>query len=69
MMKDAIEEAERWDLEPKPARLWWTSSHARENGRREDQDEHRAAHITVREEVQDSGIHLQSCHEDAGQLG
>ena len=27
-MKDLIEEAERWDLEPKPARLWWTRTHA-----------------------------------------
>ena len=25
-MKDLIEEAERWDLEPNPASLWWTSS-------------------------------------------
>ena len=30
MMKDLIEEAERWDLEPKPASLWWTSTSASE---------------------------------------
>ena len=29
-LKDLIEEAERWDLDPKPASLWWTSSHADE---------------------------------------
>ena len=30
MMKDLIEEAERWDLKPKPASLWWTSTDADE---------------------------------------
>ena len=30
MMKDLIEEAERWDWEPKPASLWWTSTYASE---------------------------------------
>ena len=30
MMKDLIEEAERWDLEPNPASLWWTSSFSSE---------------------------------------
>ena len=29
-LKDLIEEAERWDLDPKQASLWWTSSHADE---------------------------------------
>ena len=24
MLRDLIEEACRWDLEPKPASLWWT---------------------------------------------
>ena len=27
MIKDLIQEAERWDLEPKPASLWWTSTY------------------------------------------
>ena len=27
-IEDLIEEAERWDVEPKPASLWWTSPHA-----------------------------------------
>ena len=26
MMKDQNEEAERWDLEPKPASQWWSST-------------------------------------------
>ena len=26
MIKDLIQEAEGWDLEPKPASLWWTST-------------------------------------------
>ena len=30
MMKDLIEEAERWDLEPKPASLRWTGTYASE---------------------------------------
>ena len=25
MIQDLNQEAERWDLEPKPASLWWTS--------------------------------------------
>ena len=29
-MKDLIEEAERWDLEPKSASLWWTGTYADE---------------------------------------
>ena len=28
MVKEPIEEAKRWDLEPKPASLWWSSTHA-----------------------------------------
>ena len=28
MLKDLIEEAVKVDLEPKPASLWWTSTHA-----------------------------------------
>ena len=27
MLRDLIEEASRWDLEPKPASLWWTSTY------------------------------------------
>ena len=27
MLRVLIEEASRWDLEPKPASLWWTSTH------------------------------------------
>ena len=27
-MKELIEEAERWDFEPAPASLWWTSTYA-----------------------------------------
>ena len=27
MLKDLIQEAGRWDVEPKRARLWWTSTH------------------------------------------
>ena len=27
MVVGMIEEAERWDLEPKPASLWWTSTY------------------------------------------
>ena len=27
MLRDLIEEAGRWDLEPKPASLWWTSTY------------------------------------------
>ena len=30
MMKEIIEEAERWDLKPKPASLWWTRRYASE---------------------------------------
>ena len=30
MMKDLTEEAERWDLEPKPASLWWARTFADE---------------------------------------
>ena len=30
MMKDLNDEAERWNLEPKPASLWWTSTYASE---------------------------------------
>ena len=30
MLKDLIEDAERWDVEPKPASLWWTSTYASE---------------------------------------
>ena len=27
MMKDLVQEAGRWDVEPKPASLWWTSTY------------------------------------------
>ena len=30
MVNDLIKEAERWDLEPKQASLWWTNMHADE---------------------------------------
>ena len=30
MLRDPFEEASRWDLEPKPASLWWTSTYASE---------------------------------------
>ena len=30
MLKDPIQEAERWDFEPKPATLWWTSTYTSE---------------------------------------
>ena len=30
MSRDLVEEASRWDLEPKPASLWWTSTCASE---------------------------------------
>ena len=30
MSRDLVEEASRWDLEPKPANLWWTSTYASE---------------------------------------
>ena len=30
MLRDLIEEARRWNLEPKPASLWWTSTCASE---------------------------------------
>ena len=30
MLKDLIEKAGKVDLEPKPARLWWTSTYASE---------------------------------------
>ena len=30
MMKDFIDEAEGWDLEPKPVSPWWTSIYADE---------------------------------------
>ena len=26
MLRDLVEEASRWDLVPKPASLWWTST-------------------------------------------
>ena len=29
-MRELIEEAERWELETKPASLWWTSTYADE---------------------------------------
>ena len=31
MMKELIEEATRWDLEPMPASLWWSNTYAEEN--------------------------------------
>ena len=30
LLRDLIEEASRWDLEPKPASLWWTSTYESE---------------------------------------
>ena len=30
MMKELVEEVERWDMEPKPTSLWWTRTHAME---------------------------------------
>ena len=27
MLRDLIEEASRWDLVPKPASMWWTSTY------------------------------------------
>ena len=30
MLRDLVEEANRWDLEPKPASLWWTRTYALE---------------------------------------
>ena len=27
MLRDLVEEASRWDLENKPASLWWTSTY------------------------------------------
>ena len=31
MMRESLEEADRWHLEPKPASLWWTDTDAQEN--------------------------------------
>ena len=30
IMKELVREVERWDMEPEPASLWWTSTHAKE---------------------------------------
>ena len=30
MLRDLIEEAEKWDLAPEPASLWWTCTYAEE---------------------------------------
>ena len=69
-MKDLIEEAETWDLEPKHASLWWTSTDAGEKMDDMTTTTRTGLHKSpVREEVQDSGTHLESGHEDAGQLG
>ena len=30
-MKELVEEVERWDMEPRPASLWWTSTYGKED--------------------------------------
>ena len=59
MMKDLIEEAETWDLKPKPTYLLRTSTIAAE----------KKADMTVRKKLEGSGIHLQVREENARQLG
>ena len=55
-MKDLIEEAERWDLEPKHASLCWTSTDAGEKMDDMTTTTRTGLHKSpVREEVQDSG--------------
>ena len=69
-MKDLIEEAEKRDLEPKPASLWWTSTHADER-----MDDMKIGTRTWLHELPFEnkfkilGIHFQSGRKDARQLG
>ena len=59
MMKEWIEEAERWDLEPKKKKAspWWTSIYAGEKLEDMMIKTKRAAQIAVREKCQGSGVH------------
>ena len=44
MMKELIEEAESWELAPKPASLWWSG---RGQGRHDDQDKKGAEQVSL----------------------
>ena len=70
MMMEWVEKAKRWDLEPRPASLWWTSTHAsEEKGGHSDHDDGMRTQATVCGQDQDSGWPLQYGREDAGQPG
>ena len=56
---DLSEEAERWDLEPKPAGLW------SDDGGHYDRHASRTAPYTFHKELKDSWLHFQISREDA----
>ena len=65
MLRVLIEEASRWDLEPKPASLWWTSTHDAEEKVDMILGTTAGCHkFTFRREVQDSGL----CNESAREI-
>ena len=70
MMKGLIEEAETWDLEPKPASLWWTSSYTSEEKKSLAIETTTGHHRTPFEEhFLDSWCLLASSEEDARSRG
>ena len=56
MMKELVEEAKRWKLEPKPASLWWTSTYASEEKEdmviKTEAGEHRLPFTSLEERMQ-----------------
>ena len=69
MMTDLMEEAERWDLETKPASLWWTSTCV--DGKMDEVEirtKTRLDELPLKKKFTILG-HFQSSQKDAGQLG
>ena len=67
MMKDTIEEAKRWDLEPIRASVWWSSTYAEEvlGGK----NKNKTASGSFWRELQDSRIPVQPDWKIARKLG
>ena len=60
LMKELIEEAKRWNLEPMSASSWWSSTYVMGQGARDSKDRGDSRQSSISEKLQPSGIPLQS---------
>ena len=67
IIKDLIPEVEKWDLAPKPASLWWTSTFAFENRTDLSIDSKTGRHrIPIKRKFKILGCALESPKKDSG---